>query len=237
MSGPAKPLETRPSDNEQRPIGTLYRSGRPVLMTYEEFLAWADEDTLAEWVDGVVVMTSPASVRHQEIANFLFALLSTFAHIHSLGKTLNSPFQMKLKRSGREPDLLFVTKAHLNRFKKAYLDGPADLVVEIVSPESIERDRSTKLYEYQEAGIPEYWPIDPDLKEARWYQLDTAGQYSLIQTDESGIYHSTAMPGFWLRVDWLWQEPLPDPTQALLEIDRDAYAEYLREKMRQAGIE
>lgn len=237
MSGPAKPLETRPSDEQQRPIGTLYRSGRPVLMTYEEFLDWADEDTLAEWVDGVVVKTSPASARHQDIANFLFALLSTFAQVHSLGKALNSPFQMKLKRSGREPDLLFLAKAHLSRLKKAYLDGPADLVVEIVSPESIERDRSTKLYEYQEAGIPEYWLIDPDLKEAKLYQLDTAGHYSLMQPDESDIYHSTVLPGFWLRVDWLWQEPLPDPIRALLEIDRDAYVQYLREQMRQAGIE
>src|SRR3954463_291247 len=41
---------------------------RPAMMTYDEFLAWADEDTLAEWVDGRVVMTTPTSAQHQYLA-------------------------------------------------------------------------------------------------------------------------------------------------------------------------
>jgi hypothetical protein len=44
------------------------------------------------------------------------------------------------------------------------------------------------------------------------------------------------VPGFWLRVAWLWQQPPPDPVRVLLEIDRDAYGHYLREQLRQAGL-
>ncbi|HEY7357972.1 MAG TPA: Uma2 family endonuclease [Ktedonobacterales bacterium] len=218
--------EARPSE-EQR---------QPPYMTYEEFLNWADEDTLAEWVDGAIVMTGPASRRHQKIVNFLVALLSTFSELHDLGEVIDGPFQMKLGRSGREPDLLFVARAHLERFKQTYLDGPADLVVEVVSPESAGRDRGDKFYEYREAGIPEYWLIDPQLQQAEFYQLDAAGLYQNIAPDASGIYRSRARPGFWLRVGWLWQDPLPDATQALLTIDRDAYTRYLQERLQQPDL-
>jgi Uma2 family endonuclease len=143
---------------------------------------------------------------------------------------------MKLARSGREPDVLYVANEHLARLKQAYLDGPADLVVAIVSPESAERDRSSKFYEYQEAGILEYWPVDPDLQQARFYLLDTAGRYQLVAPDDSSIYRSRVLPDFWLRVACLWQESLPDTTRILLEIVPDAYAHYLREQLRQADL-
>ena len=209
-----------------------YEGHSPEYMTYEEFLEWADEDTLAEWVDGVVVMTSPASLRHQEIMSFLIRVLSTFTELHTLGEVISPPFQMKLGRSGREPDLIFVTKDHLGRLKKTYLDGPADLVVEIVSPESQERDRSDKFREYSEAGIPEYWLIDPIQEQAIFYRLDAAGHYQAAPLDTDGIYHSQSIPGFWLRVDWLRQDPLPDTTDVLLEIDGEAYARYFQERLR-----
>ncbi len=96
----------------------------PLQMTYEEFLAWADEDRLAEWVAvpgadvGVVTMTSPASTRHQLLSDFLLKVLGTYAEAHDLGVVLSAPFQMKLPGSGREPDLLFVALEHLKRLKK-----------------------------------------------------------------------------------------------------------------------
>ena len=176
-------------------------------MTYDEFLAWAGEDTLAEWVDGEVVMCSPASKQHQRISDFLISVMKAFVEQQGLGMVLSAPFQMKLTRSGREPDLLFVSQEHLARLGETYLDGPADLVVEIISPESVGRDRGTKFYEYEEAGIPEYWLIDPLREQAEFYCLDEQGHYSLVSPDAEGIHRSETLPGFWLRVDWLWQPP------------------------------
>jgi Uma2 family endonuclease len=115
-------------------------------MTYEEFLAWTDEDTLAEWVDGEVVMSSPASLRHQAIAFFLNGVLDGCARPRQLGRVIAAPFQMRLEASGREPDVLFVAAAHAERLKPTFLDGPADLAVEIVSPASAGRDRGDKFY-------------------------------------------------------------------------------------------
>lgn len=203
-------------------------------MTYDEFLDWADEDTLAEWVDGRVVMTSPASARHQYLVIFLSTVLSTYVTMRDLGTVLTGPFQMKMARSGREPDVLFVAKEHLARLQPTFLHGRADLVVEIVSDESVARDRGAKFEEYREAGIPEYWLLDPRVEQAEFYHLDERGRYQLAPLDAEGVYRAHTIPGLWLRVDWLWQQPLPSPTKVLLDVDRAAYTSYFHEQLRQA---
>jgi Uma2 family endonuclease len=120
--------------------------------------------------------------------------------------------------SGREPDVLFVRTEHLDRVKPTYLDGPADLVIEITSPESIGRDRGDKFIEYERAGVAEYWLIDPERRRAEFYRLDAQGLYRLCEPDAQGVYRSQVVEGFWLRVEWLWQEPLPLEEEVLREI-------------------
>lgn len=163
-------------------------------------------------------MTSPASEPHQDLVGFLGSVMRTFVEQHQLGRLLVAPFQMKLATSGREPDLLFVASERLDWIHRTYLDGPADLVVEIISPESIGRDRGEKYYEYEQAGIPEYWLLDPQIARAEFYQLGPEGQYRLVAPDTEGVYRSAVLPGFWLRVEWLWQQPLPRVLDVLREL-------------------
>lgn len=197
----------RPPLPSQREQPTQPLSKPPMgKMTYEEFLAWADEDTLAEWVQGEVVMTSPASDQHQAIVGFLGNILLPFVEEHNLGVVRIAPFQMKLEH-GREPDLLFVSNEHRARLQATHLEGPADLVIEILSPQSQNQDRGAKFYEYEQAGIPEYWLIDPMRQWAEFYNLDERGHYRPTHAGNSGVFQSKAIPGFWLRVEWLWQPP------------------------------
>lgn len=207
---------------------------KPAKMTYEEFLAWADEDTLAEWVNGEVIMTSPASDRHQDIVRFLTTVLGTFVETHALGIVRPAPFQMKLEH-GREPDLLFVAQEHLARLKRNYLDGPADLVIEIISPESAGRDRGEKFYEYAHGGVPEYWLIDPETRWAEFYQLNE-DRYRLALEGRAGEYHAVTVPGFWLRIEWLWQEPLPATAEVQLTIGGVEYARRQIALIRERGL-
>lgn len=204
-------------------------------MTYEEFLDWADEDTYAEWVDGEIIMMSPASKRHQQIVDFLTKILGIYVEQHDLGIVLSAPFQMKLD-NGREPDVLFVREEHQSRLQDTYLDGPADLLVEVVSPESGPRDRGDKFYEYEAGGVPEYWLIDPQREQAEFYQLNDKGRYRLVPADADGRYHSAVVTDFWLRVDWLWQEPLPRTEDVLLEVGGEAYARRLIAQLRERGF-
>ncbi len=178
-------------------------------MSFEEFMSWASETTHAEWVDGEVVRLSPASDPHQDLANFLLALFRHFVEARGAGWVRSNPFLMRLpsRPSGREPDLVYVAQQNRARVKRTFLDGPADLVVEIISPESDERDRVTKLAEYESGGVREYWLLDRDNERAYFYQLDENGNYQQAKVGLDGIYHSVAADGLWLRVAWLWNPP------------------------------
>jgi Uma2 family endonuclease len=191
----------------------------PKKMTYEEFLAWADEDTWAEWIDGEVIILTPASKTHQDLATLLSALLRFFVEAHQLGVALATPFQMKTGPDlpGREPDIIFIAHEHLDRLNNTYLDGPADLVVEIISRDSRSRDRGEKFYEYEQGGVREYWLLDPLRRQAEFYQRGPDGIFRLVPAGADGIYHSAILEGLWLRVEWLWQEPLPPLLTVLRE--------------------
>ena len=212
---------------------TMTREPPKRKMTYEEFLDWADEDTYAEWVDGEVIMVSPASRRHQKIVSFLATLLTSYAERHDLGEVLSAPFQMKLPHSGREPDVIFIAKEHLDRLRETFLDGPADLVVEVVSPESGVRDRGEKFYEYEMAGVPEYWLIDPTREMAEFYVLE-GEHYRPVLAGRSGRYESRVVKGFWLDVEWLWQDPLPRIEEALIRLEGEDYVRYVQDIWRSA---
>ncbi|HGE70217.1 TPA: Uma2 family endonuclease [Candidatus Poribacteria bacterium] len=188
-------------------------------ISYEEFLELCDEDTLAEWVNGEIIMTSPASRKHQEIAFFLQSILHSYVEFYRIGEILGAPFQMKLPLSGREPDIIFVHSDHLDRLKDTFLDGPADMVVEIISKDSVSRDRGDKFMEYESAGIAEYWLIDPTRKQAEFYRLGDDNCYHQVLLDAEGKYHSEIIKGFWFKPSWLWQEPLPPDWEIRRELN------------------
>lgn len=98
---------------------------------------------------------------HQLIAGYLYRILFAFAAAGDLGKVLYSPFRIRTVRGKfREPDVLFMLKANDHRRHNEYWIG-ADLVMEVVSDDDRRRDLETKRFEYAEAGIPEYWIVDP----------------------------------------------------------------------------
>lgn len=202
---------TTPANREQR-----------LRMSYEEYLAWANEDVLAEWVNGEVIVHMPPKQPHQIAVAFLLRLLGQFIELFHLGRLLPAPFEMRAIPNGpaREPDLLFVAREHLERLTEARLSGPADLVVEVVSDDSVARDRADKFYEYQAAGVTEYWIIDPrpGYQRVDFYVLDGQGRYRPVPANPDGCYHSTVLAGFWLQVDWLLMGEPPEVLQTLAQI-------------------
>jgi len=189
-------------------------------VSYEEFLAWADEDTRAEWIDGHVHVMSPASDRHQDLADFLTSVFRFVAEATDAGIVRSAPFQMRLdvRPSGREPDVLVVAAEHQDRLRETHLEGPADLVVEVVSPDSGARDRGEKFYEYEEAGVPEYWIVDPQREQLEVYRLRDE-RYQGAFMGREGRADSAVLGGLWVRAEWLWQEPLPRLLRVLRELE------------------
>ncbi len=152
----------------------------------------------------------------------MYTLLRLFVEMVQQGQLLVAPFEMKLgpRGSARQPDILFVSAKHLDRLTAQRLDGPADLVIEIISNDSVRRDRFDKLREYGRAGVREYWVIDPrpGKQRADFLQLDETGEYALMATEDDERYTSAVLAGLWLRPSWLWQVDLLDPFAAFCEV-------------------
>jgi Uma2 family endonuclease len=183
----------------------------PGKISYEQFLEWLDDETHAEWVEGEVVLMSPVSKLHQRLTRLLLNLISFFVEAHELGEVFFEPFIMKTAPDlpGRAPDILFVANSNLGRLKQASLEGPADLVIETVSPDRPDRDWVDKRGEYEQGGVREYWIIDPQERRAGFYHLGENGRYQPIPISADGMVRSIVLEGLWLKVEWLWQEPLP----------------------------
>ena len=191
-------------------------------MSYDDYLALANESQIVEWVEGEVIIHMPPAVLHQQIGGFLMTLLDGFVQYFGKGIVLPAPLEVKLWPDGpsREPDILFVAQENLARLTPRRFEGPPDLVIEIISPGSVTEDRVRKFMEYEQAGVPEYWLIDPrpHQEQVDFYGLDEAGTYQTLPVDEAGIYHSTVLPNFWLDLAWFHQDPLPNPQFVLAEI-------------------
>ena len=193
----------------------------PLRMTFEEYLAFDYEHGLAEWVNGEVICYMSTTKWHQRVADFLLFVLTGFVRVRRLGSVISAPYGMRAKEggSGREPDVMFIATAHLDRMARTHLEGPADLVIEVISDDSVTQDRDDKFTEYQDAGVREYWIIDPrpNRRRADFYVLSDKGRYQPVPIPDDNRYRSSVLAGFWLDVDWLWQDD-PDELAALLAI-------------------
>lgn len=158
---------------------------------------------------------------HHIIRFFLHDLINDFVGFLNLGIVMTSPFEMLLPSDSdtssdapslHSPDLLFVRRANLGRLTPARLIGPADLVVEIVSDHSAARDAAEKFHEYQQAGIPEYWMIDPRPGRGggAFYHLTPQGLYApILPTAAEPRPSSQVLPGFWLPGGGVWEKMFP----------------------------
>lgn len=177
--------------------------------TFEEFCRIIREDQKADLINGVIYMPSPENTDDNELFIWLVTVMNLFVRRKKLGQIYGSRVAFRLaEKHGPEPDIAFIRSEHLDRVKRGGVEGPADLAIEIVSPDSVERDYYLKRELYEEYRIPEYWIIDE--MDQKITQLRLAqGKYREVRA-RKGEHHSKVMAGFWIRPEWLWQAPRPD---------------------------
>jgi Uma2 family endonuclease len=188
-------------------------------MTEAEFVEWCDEETHAEWVDGELIVLAPENSRHNFALGFLLHLFEGFVVHHDLGRVLFEKVQIRLAkiRRRREPDLIFVAKSRLDIVKTNHIEGAPDLVIEVVSPDSVSRDYRDKFNDYQAAGVREYWIVDLLAERVEAYTLNRQRRFVLIPEIKRRI-KSVVLPGFYLQPARLWQDPLPNWLEILREM-------------------
>ena len=165
-----------------------------------------------EWVDGKVIQMAPVTSQHDEVFQYLIMYFRHYLLQSKIGRLKVDPFVMSLPNipSRRQPDLQFIANDNPGQLTATYMHGPADICIEIVSEESYQRDHSTKLLEYEKGGVQEYWIIDPQRHEARFFRLNDEGNYAAHKEDANGNYRTPLLPKYVLHVPSLWLDPLPD---------------------------
>ncbi len=180
----------------------------------EEFYRLTGEDEDWEYLDGRIVMHSPASDQHEDLFRCLLTLLSGFLDERKGAVVRGSRYPMRLdERWSPEPDLLVVRDEHRHLMTPRHLDGPADMVVEIVSESDPRLDYREKLPRYRDANIEEIWIVDRF--ERRVLAATRIGATYNEHNLTSGRLDSKVVRGFWIDVDWLWRDALPSTLACL----------------------
>lgn len=192
----------------------------PQKLTYEEFLRKYDGQ-YAEYVDGEIIKNISVTEKHDFLTNLLITVLTLYVSTKKLGRICSEPYQMKMtfgdKIKGREPDIFFVASENFDRLGEKFFEGAVDLVIEIISPESVVRDTEDKFEEYETAGVKEYWIINPNRRSAIFYGYDKNGKYKMLPISADGKFESRIIEGLWIKLEWFWQEESLD----LIDILKD----------------
>jgi len=183
--------------------------------TPEDWERLADKARFVELMEGKLIVHSPVALGHQKLVGFLYFLLTHYLLLKRNGQVFLGPFTMDLGLSRKfQPDLFFVGTGRTAQLIEDRLLGPADLAIEVGSRSTQKYDQGEKRDYYAQARVEEYWIVDPFAEKV--FVDRPAG--SRVMEVERGIVESSACPGWWIRAEWLWQDPLPNALTCIEEL-------------------
>jgi Uma2 family endonuclease len=165
-------------------------------------------------------LMSATHSRHVLVSSYLLVLLQTYLAEQPLGIVMPAPFGMQLETHlpPYDPDLQVILKSNPGEMTPAKFIGAADICIEIVSQDTIERDYRTRRLEYEKKGVQEYWIIDPLEKACLFYCLEDNRRY-FAHFRAGDDYTTPLLPRFKLHMPSLWLEPLPTPKQIVKAVE------------------
>ena len=192
------------------------RSTQPI--TVDQFVELVEDGKKADLLDGMICMASPDSRKAALVNGFLTSLLGLFIEKKRLGEIYGPRSAFRLSDTyAPEPDLAFVPRDRLHLWEGAIFKGAPDLAIEIIAPDSVNRDTVVKREVYERAGVKEYWMVH--ILDARCTFLRLYGKKYRDLTPESGsVFRSEEVPGFWLDPAWIFAEERPDGLDCLNRI-------------------
>ena len=173
-----------------------------VRLTYEDYCA-TPEDERCELLDGELIMVAAPNLKHQEVQFRLGRELGNFIVERSLGKLFFAPCDVVLSDTNVvQPDLLFVSRERQHLLSGGEnVQGAPDVVVEVLSPATAERDRGYKLKLYGKHGVTEYWLVDPMAETVTIHRQRDGGLTVAHTFNREQTLHSTLLPGLNLHLD------------------------------------
>jgi Uma2 family endonuclease len=174
----------------------------------KRFYQIIEDNHKVEFINGKIIFHTPSQKRHQDAVGNLIKLLPTFTEKHNLGWVGFYDIMVSLTRNDYEPDVCFWKQSKAKDFTEDQMQFPApDLVVEVLSKSTENRDRTIKYEDYEAHGVKEYWIIDPTKQTIEQYVLSHK-KYELLFKGKDGNIESVAMKNFKIPVRAIFDKRL-----------------------------
>jgi Uma2 family endonuclease len=182
------------------------------FFTYKDYLGW-DGDERYEIIDGEAYMMAPPLRIHQDISMALSTVIHNFLKGRRC-KVYAAPFAVRLNPlpdksddTVVEPDIVVVCDP--SKLDERGCNGAPDLIIEILSPSNSRHDRIVKFQKYREAGVREYWIVDPDERILTVYTLKD-GAYTAFPYGDTDTVRVAALPGLEIELSAIFEQPMAD---------------------------
>lgn len=177
------------------------------LLTADELFNFPDDGKRREIIEGVLYVAAAPSRPHQEVLVQLTLLVGNLVAATKSGRAYFSPVDVRFSAHDLvQPDLIYIRRERLHLYRGHIMDGPPDLVMEVISPSNRGYDLTEKARLYEKYAVPEYWVFDPENHKITHLVL-TDGAHVRV-SPEDGLYNSTVIDGLTI-----------DPTALFAPID------------------
>lgn len=176
-----------------------------IILTYDDLQTMPEDGNRYELLEGDIEVTPSPSSLHQRLLTRLAIHLGHYVETNHLGTLIAAPMDVVLAPiTVVQPDLLFVAREREEIIRPNFVAGPPDLVVEVLSPTTAERDRRAKRSLYARYAVPNYWIIDPVARILDGLALSSTG-YDLTQhAGWNEAFFGQPFPDFEFRLSDIW---------------------------------
>lgn len=178
-------------------------------MTWEEFRQMEVDETdhfIYELINGILMRRTSPSLIHQEVSRKIERKLDEYLLQHPIGRYFHAPADVYLDEiTGVVPDISFISKErYFILDNEDYIAGAPDLIVEIISPGNVRRDRVVKKQLYEQFAVKEYWLIDPNNKSVEVFVMQENAYVLTAFLEVEGKLTSTLLPGLEIEISQLF---------------------------------
>jgi Uma2 family endonuclease len=181
-----------------------------VKLTYDDFLLFPDDGKRHELIDGEHYVTPSPNTRHQRILGNLHLVIGTWLEAHPIGEVFLAPFDVVFSNFDVvEPDLLYLSNARKAEvITPKHVHGAPELVVEIGSSGTRQRDETIKRRLYERSGVTEYWFVDPETDVVRVYGRSPNGFNRALELsrETDDVLTTALLPGLDLPLARIFRE-------------------------------
>lgn len=172
-----------------------------IKFSYKDYKSLPESETKRyELVEGELIMVPSPNEYHQRVSGNLEFILREFVQERDLGRIYDAPFDVHLGDNVAQPDILFVFKERSYVITEEEIKGAPDLVIEILSPATAERDKTYKKVLYARYGVREYWIVDPEKKIIEVLTLKEEGYESFNIYKKIHTLNSSLLPGLNIKL-------------------------------------